>query len=111
MFMENIMLKKEYDIVIVGSGPAGLTASIYSIRSNHSTLVIGGSIPGGQLMITTDVDDFPGFPGGIQGPDLMAKIRKQCELLGVGFLDENVTKVDFKKHPFKLYAEDKEFIA
>ena len=105
------MAKKEYDVVVVGSGPAGLTASIYSIRANHSTLVIAGSTPGGQLMITTDVDDFPGFPGGIQGPDLMAKMRKQCELLGVGFLDENVTKVDFKKHPFKLYAEDKEFIA
>ena len=105
------MIKKEYDIVIIGSGPAGLTASIYAVRSNHSTLVIGGSTPGGQLMITTDVDDFPGFPGGIQGPDLMAKMRQQCELLGVDFLDENVTKTEFKKKPFKLFLDKKEITA
>src|SRR3989338_9374141 len=102
-------MKKEYDVIIVGSGPAGLTASIYSIRSNHSTLVIAGSTPGGQLMITTDVDDFPGFPGGIQGPELMSRMRKQAEMLGVEFLDENATKTDFKNKPFKLFAEEKEF--
>ncbi len=105
------MVKKEYDILIIGSGPAGLTASIYAIRSNHSTLVIAGSTPGGQLMITTDVDDFPGFPGGIQGPDLMKKIRKQCELLGVDFVDEDVTKVDFKGKIKKLWAGKKMFKA
>jgi len=105
------MAKKEYDIIIIGSGPAGLTASIYAIRSNHSTLVIAGSTPGGQLMITTDVDDFPGFPGGIQGPDLMAKIRKQGELLGVDFVDENVTKVNFKAKTKKVWADKKEFKA
>lgn len=105
------MGKKEFDVVIVGSGPAGLTASIYAIRSNHSTLVIAGSTPGGQLMITTDVDDFPGFPGGIQGPELMDKMRKQCELLGVKFVDDNVTKADFKKNPYKLYVDKDEYIA
>lgn len=105
------MNKKEYDVIIVGSGPAGLTASIYAIRANLKTLVIAGSTPGGQLMITTDVDDFPGFPGGIQGPELMARIREQAKLLGVEFIDENVTKVDFKKKPFKLYVDKDERIA
>ena len=102
-------MKKDYDVVIVGSGPAGLTASIYTIRAHLKTLVIAGSNPGGQLMITTDVEDFPGFPGGIQGPELMAKMRKQAELLGVEFLDENVTNVDFKKQPLKISVDDKEF--
>ena len=105
------MNEKEYDVIIVGSGPAGLTASIYSIRANLKTLVIAGTAPGGQLMITTDVEDFPGFPGGIQGPELMNKMRKQAELLGVEFIDENVSKVDFSKKPLKLFIEEKEFLS
>jgi thioredoxin reductase (NADPH) len=105
------MIKKEYDVIIVGSGPAGITASIYAIRANRKTLVIAGASPGGQLMITTDVEDFPGFPGGIQGPELMARMREQSEKLGVEFVDEDVTKVDFKKKPFKLFTDDKEFTA
>ncbi len=104
-------MEKEQDVIIIGSGPAGITASIYSIRANLKTLVIAGNAPGGQLMITTDVDDFPGFPGGIQGPELMDRMRKQAELLGVKFIDENVIKVDFKKKPFKLNTEDRKFIA
>lgn len=103
------MVKKEYDIVVVGSGPAGLCAAIYSIRANLSTLVIAGSTPGGQLMLTTDVEDYPGFPGGIQGPELMEKMRKQAELLGVHFLDENVISVVFKKKPFSVFMEKKVF--
>lgn len=105
------MVKKEYDVIVVGSGPAGITASIYSIRANLSTLVIAGSTPGGQLMLTTDVEDYPGFPGGLQGPELMSKMRKQAELLGVHFIDENVASVNFKKKPFSLFLDKKEFKA
>ena len=106
-----IMVKKEsYDVIIIGSGPAGITASIYTIRANLSTLIIAGETPGGQLMLTTDVEDFPGF-GKIQGPELMKKMRDHAESFGVKFLDENVTSVDFKKQPFKLFADKKEFEA
>src|SRR3989344_208749 len=105
------MAKKEsYDAIIIGSGPAGITASIYTIRANLSTLIIAGSSPGGQLMLTTDVEDFPGF-GKIQGPELMQKMREHALSFGVKFLDENVTRVDFKKHPFKLFVDNKEFEA
>ncbi|HLC58579.1 MAG TPA: thioredoxin-disulfide reductase [Candidatus Nanoarchaeia archaeon] len=103
------MVKKDYDVIIVGSGPAGLTASIYAIRSNLKTLVIAGTTPGGQLMLTTDVEDYPGFPGGIQGPELMQKMREQAALLKVDFLDENVTKVDVKSEVKKVYVEKDEY--
>src|SRR3989338_4533955 len=98
------------DVIIIGSGPAGLTASIYTIRANLSTLVISGSTPGGQLMLTTDVEDFPGF-GKIQGPELIEKMRDHASSFGVEFLDEDVTEVDFKKQPFKLKVQDKKFEA
>ena len=103
------MLKKEYDVIIIGSGPAGLCASIYSIRANLSTLVIAGSTPGGQLMLTTDVEDYPGFPGGIQGPELMQKMRKQAELLKVDFLNEDVSKTELKDKLKKVIAGKNEF--
>jgi len=98
-----------YDVIIIGSGPAGLTAAIYTTRANLKTLIIAGTKWGGQLQLTTLVENFPGFPEGIQGPELMAKIRKQAELLGVEFLDEDVTKVDLKKKPFKVFTDDKGF--
>ncbi len=104
--------KKEfYDVLIVGSGPAGLTAAIYAIRANRKTLVIAGASPGGQLMITTDVEDYPGFPGGIQGPELMARMREQAEKLGVAFIDQDVVTVDFIQKPFKLFTDEQEFTA
>lgn len=92
-------------LIIIGSGPAGLTAAIYAARANLNPLVISGREAGGQLMLTTDVDDFPGFPEGIQGPDLMALMRKQAERFNVRFINEDVLSVDFKNSPFVIRTE------
>lgn len=92
-------------LIIVGSGPAGLTAAIYAARGNLNPLVIAGREAGGQLILTTDVDDFPGFESGIQGPDLMAKIRKQAERFNTRFVSEDVVSVDLKVKPFKVRTE------
>lgn len=93
-----------YDVIIIGSGPAGLTAAIYATRANLKTLVIAGEQWGGQPMLTTEVDNFPGFPEGIQGPDLMANIRKQAERFGAEIRNVNYTNGDLLKSPFKLTA-------
>jgi len=94
----------DYDIVIIGSGPAGLTAAIYAGRALVKILVIGGKVAGGQLMLTTGVENFPGFSNGIQGPDLMMDIRKQAERFGAEMLDEDVDSVDFRQRPMKIVA-------
>lgn len=94
-----------YDVIIIGSGPAGLTAGIYTSRANLKTLMIAGTKWGGQLMLTTDVENFPGFPDGIQGPDLMTNMRKQMEKFGVEIKDEDVTGVDFEKRPFQVSTQ------
>ncbi|HYM65244.1 MAG TPA: thioredoxin-disulfide reductase [Candidatus Sulfotelmatobacter sp.] len=100
-----------YDVIIIGSGPAGLTAAIYTTRADLKTLVIAGGKWGGQLMLTTLVENFPGFPEGIQGPDLMQNMRKQAEHFGAEFLDEDFVSADFSKAPFKITASDKVYEA
>ena len=97
----------DYDIAIIGSGPAGLTAAIYAGRAMVKTLVLAGRIAGGQLMLTSDVENFPGFSNGIQGPDLMQEMRKQAERFGAEIIDEDVDSVDFEHRPFKLVAGGK----
>jgi len=103
------MQKELYDVIIIGSGPAGLTAAIYSSRAKLSTLVIGGVTWGGQLMLTSEVENFPGFPNGTLGPDLMAKIRAQAERFGTKTMFEDVTAVDFRSRPFKISVGDRFF--
>ena len=89
-------------VVIVGSGPAGLTAAIYAARANLKPILVGGVPAGGQLMITTDVENFPGFPEGIQGPELIERIRSQAARFGTEFIDDRVASVDFTHRPFRL---------
>jgi len=90
------------DVIIIGSGPAGLTAAIYTARANLNPLVIEGLQAGGQLMLTTDVENFPGFPQGIIGPDLMANFREQAERFGTEFLTADVEEVDFSVSPKRI---------
>ncbi len=98
-----------YDVIIIGSGPAGLTAAVYTTRANLKTLVIAGGKWGGQLMLTTVVDNYPGFPQGIQGPDLMLAMRKQAERFGTEFIDEDFSEGDFDSNPFKIKAGKKTY--
>jgi len=95
-----------YETIILGSGPAGLTAAIYAARSRCCPLLIHGIQPGGQLTTTTAVDNFPGFPEGVDGPDLMDKMRRQAERFGTQFVQGEVTKIDFKERPFRLWMGD-----
>jgi len=96
------------NVVIIGSGPAGLTAAIYSARANLSPLLIEGKEPGGQLTLTTLVENFPGFPEGVLGPDLMDNMRKQAQHFGTDVVNSYVHKVDFGKRPFKVWYGDQE---
>jgi thioredoxin reductase (NADPH) len=95
------------NVVIIGSGPAGYTAAIYAARANLKPLIFEGLTPGGQLMITSDVENYPGFAEPIMGPELMDVMRKQAARFETRFVSQNVTKVDFSKSPFKIWAEDK----
>ena len=101
----------EARVVIVGSGPAGLTAAIYAARANLQPVVIGGLAAGGQLMITSDVENYPGFPDGIQGPELMGLFRKQAERFGARVVDVDVERIDLGRRPFRLWAAGVEYRA
>ena len=98
-------------LIIVGSGPAGLTAAVYAARANLEPIVLAGSAPGGQLMLTSDVENYPGFPDGIQGPDLMTAFRSQAERFGTRIVDVDVDRVDFSERPFRLWARGVEYRA
>ncbi|MDH4248069.1 MAG: thioredoxin-disulfide reductase [Deltaproteobacteria bacterium] len=103
------MSKSEHvKVAILGSGPAGLTAAIYAARANLEPVVVSGNEPGGQLTITTEVENYPGFVEGIQGPQLMEDFRKQAERFGTRFKTGNVSKVEVSKRPFTLHLENGE---
>ncbi|HEU5120836.1 MAG TPA: thioredoxin-disulfide reductase [Candidatus Nitrosocosmicus sp.] len=102
---------KHFDVAIVGSGPAGYTASIYTSRAKLKTIIISGSLPGGQLMTTTEVENFPGFPNGITGPELMINMQQQSERFGTKIEVDEVTSVDFKNRPFKIYTGSAKYLA
>src|SRR6516162_8005776 len=95
-------MSEERDLIIIGGGPAGYTAALYAARANLRPLVIEGFNWGGQLMITSDVENYPGYPDGVMGPEMMADFRRQAERFGAEFVTDDVTSVDFSERPFKV---------
>ncbi len=98
-------------VIVIGSGPAGLTAAIYAARANLRPLVLAGGMYGGQLMLTTEVENYPGFPSGVQGPELMTMFREQAERFGARILDVDATNVNFSKKPLVVETDDERYEA
>ncbi len=103
--------KTKFDIIIIGAGPSGYTAGIYCSRAGYDTLILSGLLPGGQLVNTTEVENYPGFENGIMGPDLMIDMRKQSQRMGTTIVDDVVVDVDFRREPFKVLTASEEFEA
>src|ERR1700752_3293859 len=99
------------ELIIIGGGPAGYTAALYAARANLAPLVIEGFNWGGQLMITSDVENYPGYAEGVMGPEMMAEFRRQAERFGTEFVTDDVTSVDFSERPFKITVDTEEFLA
>lgn len=104
-------MSTHHQVIIIGSGPAGLTAALYASRANLETVVFEGMQPGGQLTITTEVENYPGFVNGIQGPEIMDILRKQAQRFGTKSIFETVNKVDFSERPFKMSTEKGDYTA
>jgi len=101
--------KTKFDVVIIGGGPSGYTAGIYCSRAGYDTLILSGILPGGQLVNTTEVENYPGFEKGIMGPDLMIEMRKQTQRMGTTIIDDEVVDVDFRHKPFKVLTASEEY--
>src|SRR5688572_11104481 len=99
------------ELIIIGGGPAGYTAALYAARANLEPLVIEGFQWGGQLMITSDVENYPGYAEGVLGPEMMKDFRRQAERFGAEFISDDVTRVDFSERPFRVYVGDDEYRA
>ena len=99
------------DVIIIGGGPAGYTAALYAARANLKPLVIEGFQWGGQLMITSEVENYPGYPDGVMGPAMMSEFREQAERFGTEFVTDDVTRVDFSERPFRVFVGDDEYRA
>jgi len=104
-------MAKQYDLIIIGSGPAGYTAAIYASRANLSVLMFQGYQVGGQLMLTSDVENYPGFEEGILGPPMMEKFESQARRFGTEMIPEDVTAIDFSRRPFRLTTDSGEYLA
>ncbi len=101
--------KTKFDVIIIGAGPAGYTAGIYCSRAGYNTLILSGILPGGQLVNTTEVENYPGFENGVMGPDLMIDMRKQSQRMGTTIIDDVVVDVDLRRTPYKVLTSSEEY--